>query len=64
MNLEHLAIAIDMAEFTLESLRDANKTASAVESIVLLPLIANAAALVTNLKHLRSSIENDEKESP
>lgn len=58
--IENLTKARDSATFTAHDLRAALATAGAVESLVLLPLIARAATLAADIEQLLlAAIDHD-----
>lgn len=55
MNLEELNQAADSAVFARDHLRQALKTASAVEALIIIPLIGRAAELERDIRALDSA---------
>ena len=56
---EAIAKAAQTADLLRSDLRDAHRQANAVESIVLLALLADAAALLNRISELAEAIETD-----
>ena len=59
MNLEPLLKALDSAKFATQELRDALKSASAVEALVILPMIADAARLQQQIACLITAMQSE-----
>ena len=59
MNLEPLLKALDSAKFATQELRDALKSASAVEALVILPMIADAARLQQQISGLITAMQSE-----
>ena len=59
MNLEPRRKALDSAKFATQELRDALKSASAVEALVILPLIADAARLQQQISSLITAMQSE-----
>ena len=59
MTLEPLLKALDSAKFATQELRDALKSASAVEALVILPLIADAARLQQQISSLITAMQSE-----
>ena len=57
MTLENLTKANDSADFLREELQAAHRNADAVESIVIMGLIEQAATLANRITELRGAIE-------
>ena len=60
MKLEPLFKALDSARFATQELQDALKSASAVEALVILPMIADAARLQQQIGHVIAAAESKE----
>lgn len=59
MNLEPLFKALDSAMFATRELQDALKSASAVEALVILPMIADAARLQQQISGLITAMQSE-----
>lgn len=59
MNLEPLFKALDSAMFATRELHDALKSAGAVEALVILPLIADAARLQQQISSLITAMQSE-----
>ena len=59
MNIEPLLKALDSAKFATQELQDALKSAVAVEALVILPLIADAARLQQQISSLITAMQSE-----
>ncbi len=59
MNIEPLFKALDSAKFATRELQDALKSAGAVEALVILPLIADAARLQQQISSLITAMQSE-----
>jgi hypothetical protein len=59
MNIEPLFKALDSAKFATRELQDALKSAGAVEALVILPLIADAARLQQQISGLITAMQSE-----
>ena len=59
MNIEPLLKALDSAKFATRELQDALKSAGAVEALVILPMIADAARLQQQIAGLITAMQSE-----
>ena len=59
MNLEPLFKTLDSAKFATQELQDALKSAGAVEALVILPMIADAARLQQQIAGLITAMQSE-----
>ena len=62
--LENLTAAAQVASFPVSSLRDALKTATAVQGLAILALIERAATLARDIGALRAAVAEDSENTP
>ena len=62
--MDHLEIALGCARATSAALREANLTAGAIEGLVLIRLLGDAAELTVRIEALAAAREIDRKPVP